>query len=101
MSSSTNYVGQMAGLVARELPGLNASLLGLYTLLALVRGTQTTLKDVHDAWAVWRNQTGPGPQSFYPFGELPPGAQEMSRKHMDGIHRAVDEFNADLLSGRR
>jgi hypothetical protein len=100
MPEPTNYVLKMTDLVARELPGLPAELVGLYVLLALTRGTETTLRDVHDAWAVWRNETRPDHKSLIPFGELTFEVQELDRKYVEGIHRAVEGFNASLLTGR-
>jgi hypothetical protein len=100
MPEPVNYVSKMRGLIIAELPGLPDDLVDLYALLALIRGRETTLKDVHDAWGVWRNATRPDHKSLIPFGELTREVQELDRKYMVGIHRAVEEFNASLLDGR-
>ena len=101
MPRPSNYVSRMQDLVAQELPGLPDGLLRLYTLLALARGRETTLKDVHDAWAVWRNVDRPDHDSLIPFGQLTVPVQELDRKYMDGIHRASDEWHASLLADRQ
>lgn len=97
MAEPVNYASRMRCLVQRELPYLEPLLLDLYTLLALTRGTETTLKDVHDAWSVWRTHTRPDHQSLIPFGELTPAVQELDRKYMQAIHDAVNEYRAGLV----
>lgn len=84
-----NYVQAVTARLAALLPGLDPDLLRLYTLLGLVKGTTTTLEDVHDAWAVWRTQTRPGHPSAIPFARLSPEVQELDRKYMDAIHEAA------------
>ena len=38
----------------------------------------TTLRDVHDAWAIWRHQARPDHPAIVPFDELTPDVQELS-----------------------
>jgi hypothetical protein len=70
---------------------LSSDLAGLYALLALTKGVETTLEDVHDAWAVWTATVRgrPDHRSLVPFDELDRETQEMDRIYMDGIHRAA------------
>jgi hypothetical protein len=42
----------------------------LYALLALVKGTDVTAADVHNAWAVWMEQQDPDHRFIRPFEEL-------------------------------
>jgi hypothetical protein len=72
-----------------ELPGLDPVLANLYALLALTKGEETSLEDVHDAWAVWTATTRGVHRSLIPFAELSPEVQELDRKYVDGIHRAA------------
>jgi hypothetical protein len=85
----TNYAAAMIERINQELPGLDSTLANLYALLALTKGTATTLEDVHDAWAIWTAQGRGTHKSLIPFSELPPDVQELDRKYMDGIHRAA------------
>lgn len=84
-----NYVQRISGDLADLLPDCDAHLIGLYTLLALARGPATTLEDVHDAWAIWRNTTNPAHKSLVPFDALSRDVQEMDRKYMEAIHKAA------------
>lgn len=68
---------------------LDGDLLRLYALLALVKGGDTSLRDVHDAWAIWRNQTAPGHRSLVPFDDLDEAVQELDRPYMDAIRWAA------------
>ena len=89
--SNNNYVSQMINLIIDELPDIPLELASLYALLALTRGINTTLEDVHDAWAVWtaatRNKLDH--PSLIPFKELTTEIQELDREYMNGIHRAA------------
>lgn len=69
---------------------LDKELLDLYTLLMLTKGSRTTLKDVHDAWAIWRQTTKPSHDSLIPFEELSNQVQELDRPFVKAIHLASD-----------
>lgn len=84
-----NYVQAAIEALNDAFPGLEPDLARLYTLLVLVKGEQTTLEDVHQAWAVWRNITNPAHRSLIPFSELSSEVQEMDREYMDAIHVAA------------
>lgn len=64
-------------------------LLRFYALLVLIQGHRTSLEDVHDAWACWRNATRPDHPALVPFGSLTPDVQELDRKYMDATHKAA------------
>ncbi len=68
-------------------------LIELYALLTFVKGDLTTLKDVHDAWAIWRNRTKPDHKSLVEFDELTLEVQELDRKYMECIHVTAKKFN--------
>ncbi len=84
-----NYVDELLQEIANQFPNLDYELIDLYTLLALVRGSHVENKDVHDAWAVWRNATDPNHRSIIPFDELSPEVQDLDSKYRDGIIYAV------------
>lgn len=85
----TNYVSRVSAQLAAALPDCDADLIKLYTLLALTKGTATTLRDVHDAWAVWRNATNPEHRSLVDFDQLDHDVQELDRPYCDAIHAAA------------
>lgn len=80
-----NYVQIALGRLYDKLPDLDPELAQLYALLAMTTGTQTTLRDVHEAWALWRNTTNPGHRSLIPFHELSHEVRELDRPYCDAI----------------
>lgn len=65
----------------------------LYATLVLVKGEQTTLKDVHDAWSVWASRYEPWRQSLVPFDQLPEWVQAYDRSYLDSIQIAASKVN--------
>lgn len=84
-----NYIQHMIDFIRDELPGIDPGLAELYALLALTRGGECTLQDVHDAWGVWRNRTNPEHQSLVPFHALRPEVQLLDGDYRDAIVRAT------------
>lgn len=62
------------------------ALLDLYTLLAIVKGDETTMEDIHDAWSIWMNRKDKKHRSLIPFKELPEHVQEYDRPYMEAVH---------------
>ena len=50
-----NYIDEVKEELAKHIR-VGKGLMNVYSLLVLVKGTDTTLEDVHDAWAVNSNQ---------------------------------------------
>ena len=88
----SNYIEQVREDLAKRID-VEPALLDLYALLAIVRGTQTTWEDVHDAWAVWRNQTQPDHQSIVPFEDLSKRVQAMDQEYAEAIKETAREIN--------
>jgi hypothetical protein len=84
-----NYAQLVLDRLNAECPGLDADLAQLYALLTLTKGVDTSLEDVHDAWAIYRNVTKPDHKSLIPFDELTVDVQELDRKYQEAIHRAA------------
>ncbi|MFD1546975.1 DUF7701 domain-containing protein [Nonomuraea guangzhouensis] len=80
-----SYVDDVRDSLAARLPGLEPSLLDLYTLLAMTKGVNASMEDVHDAWAVWRSRSSPDHRSIVPFDQLDVDVQELDRKYADAI----------------
>lgn len=85
----STYVTRASAALRRELPGVAPGLLRKYTLLALVRGEETTLEDVHNAWAVWRAECQPVDPDVRPFRTLPDDARERGRPTVEAIRRVA------------
>lgn len=90
--AAVNYAQEVLDELAERLPDCDTPLLELYALLALVRGGGTTLENVHDAWAIWRNRTRPDHPSLVPFIKLAPDVRELDRKYADAIREAAAEL---------
>ena len=89
-----NYLDELAGEIAKEispdvLPNADTSrLFRLYALLVLVKGTDVTAVDVHDAWSAWMLELDPGHRSIRPFEELDADTQASDEPYVAAI-RAV------------
>jgi hypothetical protein len=81
----TSYAQTAIDEINARLPGLEPGLVSLYALLLLTRGRDTTLANVHDAWALWRLTTRPGHPSLVPFDELALEVQELDRPYLHAI----------------
>lgn len=86
-----NYI-QAAKEVLRLKIDVEEGLLDLYTLLVFTRGETTTLEDVHDAWAIWRNNSKPDHKSLIPFSELTLEVQYLDVEYA----RAIQETSFEL-----
>jgi hypothetical protein len=95
-----NYVQQVKDALTEFHPNLAPELLDVYALLVLVRAEDVTLKDVHDAWSVWKNQHRADHRSLIPFEKLSPEVQAMDEKYAQSIRivatirRVVEEHRA-------
>lgn len=89
--SGPNYVQQVIDPLTVELraidPDPDPVLTRLYALLVLVKGVDTTLQDVHDAWSIYKDITRPDHRSLIPFNDLTPEVRELDRKYVDAVHR--------------
>lgn len=81
----TNYVQQIKDALKELHPRMDSELLDVYALLVLVKGEDVTLKDVHDAWSVWKNNIRPDHRSLIEFDELTPEVQALDQKYADSI----------------
>jgi len=88
MNKDQNYVQGVLSVLSDQLPTCDETLLNLYALLAVTKGTKTSLEDVHNAWSIWRNITQPDHPSLIPFDQLRPEVQELDRKYLNAIHGA-------------
>lgn len=95
MEQPRNYVDQVTDALAGILNDCDDLLLRLYALLALTKGTSTTLKDVHDAWALWRTTTNAQHRSLIPFEQLAAEVQQLDAKYRDAIHTVATQLGLD------
>lgn len=92
---AVTYIDELADLIRRELPkdarpdDGAADLYRLYALLVLVRGEQTTLRNVHDAWSTWMTAREPSHESLRPFTQLNTQTREEDRPYLDAILRVA------------
>jgi hypothetical protein len=91
VTNTVNYVQQIVDRLDQLIPGNDPKLLRLYALLVLAKGADTTLRDVHDAWALWRNETQPDHRSLIPFEQLSPDVQALDRPYMEAIHAVASD----------
>jgi hypothetical protein len=86
-----SYLDDLAGKIEHEvpadmLPQQDTKLLfRLYALLLLTKGTAVTAFDVHNAWALWMQETDPGHPALRPFAELDPATQASDEPFLAAI----------------
>lgn len=84
-----NYANRAIAAMTAIFPDKDPHLLRLYTLLALTKGAEATLSDVHDAWAMNRTLARPDHPDLVPFEQLAPESRERDRKYMEAIHKVA------------
>lgn len=84
-----NYVQRVIDALNEELPGQDPELIKLYALVALTWGPLAGRIEVHDAWALWRNDTKPDHQSLIPYAQLSPEVQELDDKYVEAIRKVA------------
>lgn len=83
------YIDTARATLVSELPNEDASLIDLYLLLVLCKGSATSAVDVHDAWAIWRSRTRPDHPAIIPFDALYPDTQRLDDDYVDAIQRVA------------
>jgi hypothetical protein len=92
-----NYVDDLAAAIRREVPshllpsGDTSVLFRIYAVLALAKGEDVDLADVHDAWAAWMSGRDPGHRSLIPFAELPTAVQSGDQPYLEAIRAVARE----------
>lgn len=90
-----NYIEVLARKIESELDEASRpsdrgpELYRLYALLALIKGPNVSLRDVHDAWSVWMSETDPAHSALIPFEELDTAKREEDRPYAEAIRRAA------------
>ena len=94
-----SYLDELAVEIEREvpaemLPGHDTKLLfRLYALLLLAKGADVTAPDVHNAWAIWMQETDPGHHAIRPYEELDPAAQASDEPFVAAIKLVADRVS--------
>lgn len=89
-----SYIDELADAIRSAVPPDlipdcdTCALFRTYAVLALAKGQNVVLEDVHDAWAAWMADRDELHQSLKPMAELAPETQEADRPYLDAI-RAV------------
>jgi hypothetical protein len=77
-----NYIEYLAANIRSRIPTAVAvpsksdALFLAYAVLCLVKGTDTTLEDVHNSWVAWMSEREPDHPSLVPFDQLPSSTQK-------------------------
>jgi hypothetical protein len=89
-----NYIQQLASkikseLAAEQIPENSEQLFNMYAVLALVKGSEVTNKDVHNAWCAWISSVNPSHESAIPFEHLSKSVQDMDEPYTEAIRKAA------------
>lgn len=74
-----------------DFPPNSDLLFQMYALLARAKGTDVSLKDVHDAWVIWMHSQGERHDSMVPFEDLDAHIQAEDRPFLEAIREAARE----------
>ena len=86
-----NYINEAEKLLSLKID-VETELLDLYTLLVLVKGENTTLEDVHNAWSVWMNRIKTDHHSLIAFKDLSEQVKEYDREYAEAIVETAEEL---------
>lgn len=89
--NNMNYIQEIKQDLSKRI-NVESDLLDLYTLIVFLKGKEATLENIHDAWAIWRNNTKPDHKSIIPFNELTKEIQEMDREYTEAIKATAEVF---------
>lgn len=92
----TNYIDAIIEKLLKRVQ-IGVGLQSVYALLVLTKGQETTLEDVHNAWAVslnrtWNKEKHGQHYSMIPFNELKKEVQDKDQKYVDAIHEVAKEM---------
>lgn len=96
-----NYIDELAAAIRAQVPaelipnGEVAPLFRTYAVLALAKGEQVELEDVHNAWSAWMTGIDPGHRSLRPLAELPPDIQRSDQPYLDAIRAVVRDHRLE------
>lgn len=88
------YIEKAREILVAKLAGVmgDGPLMDLYLTLVFTKGADTTLEDVHDAWAIAKSRTTPDHRSIIPFSELTVKVQELDREFVEAIAETAKEL---------
>lgn len=75
-----------------KVPVDSESLFLLYALLATSTGTNTTLRDIHNAWAIWQFPKNPNHNALVPFEELTSDIKKEDEPFLEATLRVAAEI---------
>jgi hypothetical protein len=90
------YIDEVAAAIRHAVPAgalpdtETDELFRIYAVLALAKGRNTVLEDVHDAWSAWMSGRDPAHRSLKPFSELEADVQAGDRPYLEAIRRAAE-----------
>ena len=91
------YIDEAYEMVQKETGLKSKETLKMYTLLALTKGEDTTLSDIHDGWSIVMNYKEPNPpycyghehKSIVPFDQLSKETQNRDIRYLEVIHKVA------------
>jgi hypothetical protein len=92
-----SYLDAVADAIRREVPpgllpdGDTSALFRLYAVLAMAKGEDVALEDVHDAWAAWMTVRDPSHRALKPLAELPADVRRSDEPYLDAIRVVARE----------
>ena len=99
------YIDKVYNMIQKETGLKSKETLKMYTLLALAKGEDTTLSDVHDGWSMVMNYKVANPpycyghdhKSLVPFDQLSKETQDRDIKYVEAIHKVARKLKEIII----
>ena len=98
-ATAKTYIDEIAHRIFAKVNGFarvydsdDALLYRIYAVLCLAKGTETTNKDVHDAWSAWMAGMTPDHRHLIPFHDLKPSVAALDVPYRDAIHAVARDL---------
>ncbi len=91
------YIDDIAAAICRAVPAEalpdadTSELFRIYAVLALAKGQEAELEDVHDAWSAWMSGLHPDHQSVKPLSDLEPDVQAADLPYLEAIRCVAEQ----------
>lgn len=81
-----NYIQVFEDHLQKKFPVCPPDLIKLYALISLVTRGNASAEDIHNAWAVRKNETFPEHRSLVPYNSLPEAIRLRDMKYVKEVN---------------
>ena len=88
---TSSYIADIAAEIRSAVPpdslpvGETRDLFLIYAVLALAKGVDVDVRDIHNAWAAWMSTKDPQHESIVPYDHLPPDVRREDDPYLAAV----------------